>query len=214
MVHSALSLIRQIYDVKALISWGGLSLISLIIFAETGLFFGFFLPGDSLLVTAGIFAKTGELSFSWLLLAASIAAILGDQVGYALGFKAGHALFQREESLFFKKKHLKKAHDFYEKYGAKTIVLARFVPIVRTFAPAVAGAAEMSYFRFIAYNMLGGFLWISAMAFGGYALAGLIPNIGQRIHLVILAVIFISLLPGLIEFWKAKRSESPAAHSN
>ncbi len=214
MVHSALSLIRQIYDVKALISWGGLSLISLIIFAETGLFFGFFLPGDSLLVTAGIFAKTGELSFSWLLLAASIAAILGDQVGYALGFKAGHALFQREESLFFKKKHLKKAHDFYEKYGAKTIVLARFVPIVRTFAPAVAGAAEMSYFRFIAYNMLGGFLWILAMAGGGYALAGLIPNIGQRIHLVILVVIFISLLPGLIEFWKAKRSESAAAHSN
>ncbi len=205
MLHSILNLIRQIYDVKALISWGGISLIAMIIFAETGLFFGFFLPGDSLLVTAGIFAKTGELSISWLLLAASIAAILGDQVGYALGFKAGHALFQREDSLFFKKKHLKKAHDFYERYGAKTIVLARFVPIVRTFAPAVAGAADMSYSQFVAYNMLGGLLWISAMAGGGYALAGLIPRIGERIHLVILAVIFISLLPGLFEFWRAKR---------
>ncbi len=208
MLHSILNLIRQIYDVKALISWGGISLIAMIIFAETGLFFGFFLPGDSLLVTAGIFAKTGELSISWLLLAASIAAILGDQVGYALGFKAGHALFQREDSLFFKKKHLKKAHDFYERYGAKTIVLARFVPIVRTFAPAVAGAADMSYSQFVAYNMLGGLLWISAMAGGGYALAGLIPRIGERIHLVILAVIFISLLPGLFEFWRAKRPAS------
>ncbi len=208
MLHSILNLIRQIYDVKTLISWGGISLIAMIIFAETGLFFGFFLPGDSLLVTAGIFAKTGELSISWLLLAASIAAILGDQVGYALGFKAGHALFQREDSLFFKKKHLKKAHDFYERYGAKTIVLARFVPIVRTFAPAVAGAADMSYSQFVAYNMLGGLLWISAMAGGGYALAGLIPRIGERIHLVILAVIFISLLPGLFEFWRAKRPAS------
>jgi membrane-associated protein len=206
MIHSLITLIRKIYDVKALISWGGISLISLILFAETGLFFGFFLPGDSLLVTAGIFAKTGELSISWLLLAASIAAILGDQIGYGIGFKAGHSLFQKEDSLFFKKKHLRRAHDFYAQYGAKTIVLARFIPIVRTFAPAVAGIAEMPYSRFVAYNIIGGLLWILAMAGGGYSLAGLIPDIGKRIHLVILVVIFVSLLPGFFEFWRAQKT--------
>jgi membrane-associated protein len=205
MIHSLITLVRKIYDVKALISWGGISLISLILFAETGLFFGFFLPGDSLLVTAGIFAKTGELSISWLLLSASIAAILGDQIGYGIGLKAGHSLFQKEDSLFFKKKHLRRAHDFYAQYGAKTIVLARFIPIVRTFAPAVAGIAEMPYSRFVAYNIIGGLLWILAMAGGGYSLAGLIPDIGQRIHLVILVVIFVSLLPGLFEFWRAQK---------
>ncbi len=207
-------LIHFIYDVKGLIEWGGLFLVTAIIFAETGLFFGFFLPGDSLLVTAGIFARTGQISIGWLLTVAAAAAILGDQVGYAIGFKAGHALFKREDSLFFKRKHLLRAHDFYEKYGAKTIVIARFVPIVRTFAPAVAGAAEMPYKRFVSYNIIGGLLWVMGMAGGGYWLASLIPDVDKKIHLVIAVVIVLSLLPGLFELWRSKRQTTATARND
>jgi membrane-associated protein len=208
MIHSIIKLVHSIYDVKGLIEWGGIFLVASIIFAETGLFLGFFLPGDSLLVTAGIFAKTGQLSIAWLLTTAAAAAILGDQVGYAIGLKAGHALFKREDSLFFKRKHLLRAHDFYEKYGAKTIVIARFVPIVRTFAPAVAGAVEMSYKRFVSYNIIGGVLWVIGMAGGGYWLASIIPHVDKKIHLIIVAVIILSLLPGLLEFWRTRKREA------
>ena len=185
-------------DVKGLISWGGLTLICVIVFAETGLFVGFFLPGDSLLVSAGIFAAAGYLDLTWLLLLGSACAVAGDQVGYLIGRKAGKALYSRPDSRFLKRKHLERTRAFYEKYGAKTIVLARFVPIVRTFAPAVAGAAEMNYRRFVAFNVCGGVLWIFSTTLLGYSLGAAIPDIQRYIHWVIAVVIILSILPAVL----------------
>lgn len=198
-------LIKAIYNVEAIILWGGLLLIAVIIFIETGLFFGFFLPGDSLLVTAGIFASLGYLNLWWLLLIASLCAIAGDQLNYYVGRKAGRALFAREDSRLFKKKYLIQAQEFYKKYGPKTIVLARFVPGIRTFAPAVAGAAEMDYRRFVTYNILGGLLWVLGTVFLGYFLAASIPNAKDYLHLIIGAVIIISLIPVFREYWKMRK---------
>ncbi|MEJ5166098.1 MAG: VTT domain-containing protein [Thermoanaerobaculia bacterium] len=195
---------RTLYNVEAVIAWGGLFVVCAFIYMETGLFFGFFLPGDSLLVTAGIFASQGKLNLALLLILGTICAFAGDQTGYWIGKKAGQALYRREDSLFFKKRHLMKAHDFYEKYGPITIVLARFVPVVRTFAPAVAGAAEMNYKKFVFYNFFGGLLWIFSMSFVGFFLGKIIPNVSTHIHLIIAIVIFISLLPAIIEFLKEK----------
>ncbi|MBI3552637.1 MAG: VTT domain-containing protein [Elusimicrobia bacterium] len=205
MIDRLKDLLHFIYDVKGLIQWGGLSLVCAIVFTETGLFMGFFLPGDSLLVTAGIFAKAGYVSLAWLLVLASLCAVAGDQVGYAIGYKTGEALYQRPDSLFFKKKHLQRTHDFYEKYGSKTIVIARFVPIVRTFAPVVAGIGQMDYKRFVSYNVVGGLAWVWGMVLVGYSLASAVPNIDKSIHKVILVVIFLSILPGVIEFWRERR---------
>ena len=192
-------------DVHGLISWGGLTLICVIVFVETGLFVGFFLPGDSLLVTAGIFAAAGYLDLPWLLLLGSICAVAGDQVGYFIGRKAGKALYSRPDSRFLKRKHLERTRAFYEKYGAKTIVLARFVPIVRTFAPAVAGAAEMNYRRFVTFNVCGGVLWIFSTTLLGYSLGAAIPDIQRYIHWVIAVVIILSILPAVVEIMRAKR---------
>ncbi|MGH9353803.1 MAG: DedA family protein, partial [Terriglobia bacterium] len=145
-------LIEQLYNVRLLIEWGGTLLVCGIIFVETGMFVGFFLPGDSLLVTAGVFAGAGTMNIAELLTFVTLCAIAGDQLGYWIGRRAGKALYQRKESRFFKKKHLERAHEFYQQYGGKTIILARFVPIVRTFCPPVAGAAGMSYRRYLAYD--------------------------------------------------------------
>lgn len=197
-------------NVQALVSWGGLTMVCTIVFIETGLFVGFFLPGDSLLVTAGIFAAAGYLDLGWLLILASLCAIAGDQVGYVIGRHAGKALYGRPDSRFFKRKHLERTRAFYEKYGAKTIVIARFVPIVRTFAPAVAGAAEMNYRRFVTFNICGGILWIFSMTLLGYWLGSAIPDIGRYIHWVIAVVIVLSILPAVIEIWRERRR---AAHA-
>ncbi len=196
-----------IMDVQGLIQWGGLLMVCIIVFVETGLFVGFFLPGDSLLVTAGLFAAKGDIDLAWLLLLVSLCAVIGDQTGYVIGRKAGSALFKREDSMFFKRKHLEKAHDFYEKYGNKTIVIARFVPIVRTFAPAVAGAAQMNYRRFVTYNVMGGILWVFSMVLGGYIMGKSIPSLDKYIHVVIVAVVFLSILPALIEIYRARRKK-------
>jgi len=211
-LESLIELIRKIMDVQAIIQWGGILMICVIVFVETGLFVGFFLPGDSLLVTAGIFAASGHLSLTWLLVLASICAVVGDQVGYLIGRSAGHALYKRDDSMFFKKKHLQKAHEFYEKYGGKTIVIARFVPIVRTFAPAVAGAAEMNYRRFVSFNVFGGILWVCSTVLLGYSMGRLIgaERVNKYIHVIIIAVVFLSILPGIIEFLRA-RARSNAA---
>lgn len=197
-------------DVRGLIQLGGLLMICTIVFVETGLFVGFFLPGDSLLVTAGIFAATGELNIVALLVGASLCAVAGDQTGYWIGRKAGAALYARTDSRFFKRRHLEAAHAFYEKYGAKTIVLARFVPIVRTFAPAVAGAAYMSYRTFVAYNVVGGVLWVWSMTLVGYLLASSIPNIDRHIHIVIAIVIVLSIMPAVIEFFRTRSARRRA----
>ncbi|HKW56090.1 MAG TPA: VTT domain-containing protein [Candidatus Acidoferrum sp.] len=175
-----------------------------IVFIETGFFAGFFLPGDSLLITAGIFSAAGVIPLRWLLLPAMVCAIAGDQLGYGIGRSAGAALYRREDSFFFRRSHLQRAHDFYAKYGGRAVILARFVPIVRTFCPPVAGAARMAYSRYLAYDIFGGGFWIAATILGGYSLGRLIPNIGSYIHYVIAVVIVLSILPAVIGVLRAR----------
>jgi membrane-associated protein len=186
-------------DVKGLIQWGGMVLVCGIVFVETGLFFGFFLPGDSLLVTAGVFAAAGHLRLGWLLSLVWFCAVAGDQLGYWIGRRAGEALYRRHDSLLFKKRHLEKAHEFYRKYGGKTIILARFVPIIRTFASPVAGIGRMNYRRFLSYDIFGGLLWVWSMVLLGYFLGSTIPEIDKHIHIVIAVIVLLSLLPAVIE---------------
>lgn len=193
---------------KELIRHGGAPLICTIVFVETGFFVGFFLPGDSLLVTAGILSAGDVIPLRWLLLPVMLCAIMGDQIGYWIGRTAGSALYRREDSFLFRRNHLQQAHDFYQKYGGRAVILARFVPIVRTFCPPVAGAAQMSYARYLAYDICGGVFWVGAMILGGYFLGRSIPNISQRIHYVIAVVVFLSLLPAMISIWKARRQAS------
>ena len=204
-------LFHWITDVQGIITWGGVLLVCTIIFVETGLFVGFFLPGDSLLVTAGVFAAAGYIDLWMLLLFGSLCAVAGDQVGYAIGRKTGRALYNRPNSRFFKRQHLERTHAFYERHGAKTIVLARFVPIVRTFAPAVAGAAEMNYRRFVSYNVFGGILWVFSTTLLGYFLGRVIPDIERYIHWVIAVVVVLSILPAVIEIWRQKKSSERQA---
>ena len=189
----------------------GLLGVTLIIFAESGLFFGFFFPGDSLLFTAGIIASAGLIDIGWLLLLTFAAAVLGDSVGYAFGVRVGPKLFSREDSLFFHKKHLDRTRFFYERHGRKTIVLARFVPVVRTFAPILAGVGRMPYRTFLFYNLSGGFFWVVIMVTLGYFLGTIIPNPDRYIWPLVAGIIVISFLPGLPAFlkhWKERRGVS------
>jgi membrane-associated protein len=214
LLESIRHLLHSIYDVEGIIRTGGPLLVCIIVFIETGFFVGFFLPGDSLLVTAGVFSAAGVIPLKWILLPVMLCAIVGDQIGYWIGRAAGSALYRREDSLFFRRKHLQRAHDFYEKYGGKTIILARFIPIIRTFCPPVAGAARMSYPRYLTYDIFGGMTWVGTMILGGYFLGRTIPNISQRIHYVILVVIFLSILPAIISILRARRAEQlPAGAS-
>lgn len=197
----------NLYRFDELIRWGGYAVLVLIVFAETGLLAGFFLPGDSLLVTAGLLAAVeGTLHLGLLNLLLSVAAILGDTTGYWLGYHLGPKIFSKEDSFFFHKDHLLRTQKFYEKYGAKTIVIARFVPIVRTFAPTVAGVGKMRYRRFLLYNVAGGTGWVAAMTSAGYFLGRSIPNIEKQIHWVIGVVIVISFLPILKEWLEHRRT--------
>lgn len=181
----------------------------LIVFAETGLAIGFFLPGDSLLVVAGLFAAAGKLNLWVMLVSLIVAAIVGDAVGYYSGKKVGHAIFTKPKSRFFNPNHLKKAHAFYEKHGGKTIIIARFVPIVRTFAPIVAGAADMRYRDFVFFNVIGGVFWVTSMLFAGYFLGGVVENafgikLEDHIDKVVIVVVFLSILPIIYEYLKVK----------
>jgi len=212
LLESIRHLLHSIYDVEGIIRNGGPLLVCIIVFIETGFFVGFFLPGDSLLVTAGIFSAAGVIPLKWILLPVMLCAILGDQIGYWIGRVAGVAIYKREDSFFFKRRHLQRAHDFYEKYGGSTIIMARFIPIIRTFCPPVAGAARMSYPRYLLYDIFGGAIWVGTMILGGFFLGRTIPNISQRIHYVILVVIFLSLLPAIISVFRARHAEGlPAA---
>jgi membrane-associated protein len=199
-----LELLRQLYDVRGLIEWGGLVMLTVIVFTETGLLFGFFLPGDSLLVTAGVFAAAGALDIGTVLVVLTVAAVTGDQLGYYLGFTIGPKIFNREDSLFFHKRHAERAQRFYDRHGGKTIILARFIPVLRTFAPVVAGVGKMEYVRFVSYNVVGGVAWVWGLTLGGYLLGRTVPNIEQNIHFVIAIVIFLSILPGIVEFARAR----------
>ncbi len=203
-------LLHTVYNVQGLIQWGGTLLVCAIVFVETGFFVGFFLPGDSLLVTAGIFAAAGHLKLGWLLALLPLCAIAGDQLGFLIGWRAGEALHRRKDSRLFQKRHLEQAHDFYQKYGRKAIVLARFVPIARTFCPPVAGAARMDYRRYLAYDILGGILWVFGMVLAGFFLGSAVPNIGRQIHWVIAVVVALSLLPGAVHLL-GNRGTKPGA---
>ena len=211
MVQQLIQLIHTIYNVRGIIEWGGIVMVCGIVFIETGLFAGFFLPGDSLLVTAGIFAAAGQIRLAWLVTLVPLCAVAGDQVGYLVGWKAGQALYSRPDSRFFKQRHLRDAHQFYERHGGKAIVIARFIPIVRTFCPAVAGAARMSYRRFLAYDVCGGVLWVMTTVLGGYFLGSVVPNVEHEIHWVILVVIVVSLMPPAIHLLRQRRAKSAGA---
>ncbi|HQY21905.1 MAG TPA: VTT domain-containing protein [Ignavibacteria bacterium] len=186
-------------DLEGLIRWGGLTVLIIIIFAETGLLVGFFLPGDSLLITAGLIAAQGYLDIYMLNVSLILAAIIGDQVGYWFGKKTGPKIFKREKSLFFAKDHLVKAKHFYEKYGGRAIIYARFVPFARTFAPIVAGVGEMDYKKFISFNIFGGIFWVSSMTLLGYFF-GNIPFIKKNFEFVIIGVIILSIVPIIIGY--------------
>ncbi len=173
-------------------------LLFFIIFCETGLVVTPFLPGDSLLFAAGAFAAIGSLQLSWILLLLSIAAILGDTLNYAIGYYVGPKVFMKEDVRFLNRKHLERTHEFYEKYGGKTIIIARFVPIIRTFAPFVAGIGKMSYFKFLSYNVLGGILWIFICVLAGFYFGNL-AFVRSHFSLIILAIVFISILPAVFE---------------
>jgi membrane-associated protein len=197
---------HQLSDLEGLIRWGGYAVITAIIFAETGLLLGFFLPGDSLLVTAGLLAGSGVLNI-WLLgVMLMVAAIVGQTCGYYLGRAAGLRLFTREDSLLFKRSHLMRAHEFYGRHGAKTVVIARFMPILRTFVPVVAGAAEMDLRVYTTYNIVGATLWVWSMLLTGYLLGRYIPGINKHIDIVIIVVVLLSLLPGAIAWLRQRRA--------
>ena len=207
MFESILHFLRSLYNpdgLRELVRWGGPSLVCLIIFVETGLFVGFFLPGDSLLVTAGIFAGQNVLPLRWLWLPGILCAIVGDQLGYWIGRSAGPALYRREDSFFFRRSHLQRAHSLYEKYGGRAVILARFVPIVRTFCPPVAGAAQMPYSTYLLYDIFGGAVWITSMLVGGYVAGSRIPNIGRYLHFIIAGIIFLSILPPIIGILRSR----------
>ncbi len=213
MLQSILHFLHSLYDprgIQDLIRWGGPALVCTIIFVETGLFVGFFLPGDSLLVTAGILAGQQLIPLRWMLLPGILCAIAGDQLGYWIGRSAGPALYRRGDSFFFRRSHLQRAHEFYEKYGGRAVILARFVPIVRTFCPPVAGAAAMRYSTYLTYDIFGGTLWISSMLLGGYIAGSRIPNISKYLHFIIAAIIFLSILPPIISILRARRAGSVA----
>ena len=221
MLQSFLHFLHLLFDpegLKELIRTGGPALICGIVFVETGMFVGFFLPGDSLLITAGIFAAVAGVPVQLLLLRwllpVILCAIIGDQLGYWIGRSAGATLYKREDSFFFRRSHLQRAHDFYEKYGGRAVILARFAPIVRTFCPPVAGAARMPYARYLSFDICGGIFWVSAMILGGYTLGRSIPNIGKYIHYVIAVVVLVSLLPAIIGILKSNKSARASATPN
>jgi len=211
-MQSLLDLFHQLTDVQQIVRLGGYVGLTAIIFAETGLLVGFFLPGDSLLVTGGLLSSQPQFGLNiWLLGALlTVAAIVGNSAGYAIGWYTGPKLFTRDDSLLFKKRHLFRAHQFYEKHGGKTLVIARFMPIVRTFVPVVAGLGRMPFRAYTAYNVLGAVLWIWSMLFIGYFLGRYIPGIEHHITKVILVVIVLSLLPGIVS-WARERARVPTA---
>ncbi len=198
------------FDLVQFIESVGYAGIFAVVFAESGLFFGFFFPGDSLLLTAGLLASRNLLSILILIPLIFTAAVLGDNVGYWFGNKVGPPIFSREDSRFFRRRNLLKAKEFYDRYGGVTITVARFMPFIRTFAPIVAGAVSMDYRRFFFFNLLGGVLWGIGVTVVGYLIGyffGSVPGLDRYFTLLVLAVIFLSALPTLIHVWREQRQE-------
>ncbi len=202
---------RLLRDLRGLVQWGGYTVLGIIVFAETGLLVGFFLPGDSLLVTAGVFAATDLLDIWILNLLLAPLAILGDAVNYWMGRRTGEQIYARPDGRLFKRAYVTRTQEFYERYGGKTIVIARFVPIIRTFAPFIAGVGRMKYRRFLAFNVIGAVAWVASMTLAGYFLATSFPNIEQHLHIVIAIVIVLSILPGVFEILRERRRRTRQA---
>jgi len=205
------ALLPQLPTLEEIVVWGGYAGLFLIIYAETGLLIGFFLPGDSVLVTAGLLIASGHvpMNVTLLILLLCVAAISGDATGYWIGVRTGQALYHRPQSRFFRRDHLLKAKEFYEKYGGITIVLARFMPFVRTFAPVVAGVGEMKYRRFALFNVFGGIGWVVSMILLGYYLGQTVPGIERHIEYIIVIVVLVSVLPMILKYLQHRmRKES------
>lgn len=200
------------FDLENLIRTVGYFGVWLIVFAESGILIGIFFPGDSLLFTSGFLASIGVFNIYLLALGCFVAAVFGDNIGYAFGKKLGPKIFSKEDSFWFHKKHLQRAESFYEKHGGKTIILARFTPIVRTLAPIVAGAGRMNYSTFFFYNIIGGFLWSVGITFLGYVAGKSIPNVDKYILPILAVIIFVSLLPTfyhLFKEWLTSKQKNP-----
>ena len=206
-------LFHRLSDLPELVRWAGLIGLTAIIFSETGLLVGVFLPGDSLLVTAGLLSARGYLNVYTLVPALMAAAICGNSLGYFIGPTTGPRIFNRENSLFFNKKHAIRAHEFYARHGRKTIVLAQFMPVIRTFSPVIAGVGGMEFRTFITFNIIGAIVWVGSMVSIGYFLGSYIPGIDQHIEIVVAIVVFISILPGLIGSYRGRRAKRYAAAS-
>ncbi len=202
MFDSLAAFFRQLQDWldPTAIATGGYLVISLVVCAETGLAFGIIFPGESLVLVAGMLAAAGHLRLEILIPCIFVAAVVGDAMGFAVGSRLGPRIFTRNKSLFFRPEYLLRANKFYEKYGGKTIILARFVPFVRTFAPIVAGAAKMKYRQFVIYNLIGAFLWVVSMVLAGYFLGRAIPNLERNVGVAILLVVLVSLVIPLFDF--------------
>ncbi len=206
------TLMQKLPTLEEIVIWGGYIGLCAIIFSETGLLVGFFLPGDSLLVTAGLYAAaTGTLDVRLLIPLLIVAAISGNSVGYMIGNRAGHALYNRPQSRFFRRDHLLKTREFYEKYGGITIIMAQFIPFARTFAPVVAGIADMKYRRFATFNVCGAIGWITSMVLIGYYLGRLIPGIERYIEYVIATVVFVSILPIIVKYLQHRLAKRTVA---
>lgn len=195
-------------DITSIIQTFGIIGVSIIIFAESGLFFGFFLPGDSILFTAGVLASQGFINISLLVLCSWFAAVLGDSVGYWFGSRIGIKIFNKEKSFFLNKRYPERANEFYTKRGGQAIILARFIPAVRTFVPIMAGVGGMPYRKFISYNIIGGTIWTFGLTLAGYFLGKSIPNIDNYIIPIILVIIIISALPAIFEIIKSRRNHT------
>jgi membrane-associated protein len=210
LLHDFIALLR---DPGPIIAWGGYPALALIIFLETGALVAF-LPGDSLLFVAGMYASKGDLDIVVLNVLLSTMAIIGDATSYTIGARLGPKIFNRPNSRLFKPEHMARAHAFYEKHGGKAIVIARFVPLVRTIVPVVAGAAGMGYKRFATFNVAGGIGWVSSMTLSGYFLGRIFPDLGKHIEKVIIVIVLLSIMPMVIEYAKAKLRARTASESS
>ena len=219
MIHSVLDFLHTLTDPERLIhllstvlsGWLSYAFLSGIVFAETGLLVGFFLPGDSLLFTVGVVAGAGQLEIAVICLLLTVASVLGDQCGYFIGYRTGPRIFRRPDSVLFRREYLQRTHAFYETHGGKTLIYAKFVPIIRTFAPFIAGVGRMSYFRFLSFNVFGGIGWVLLMVLSGYNLGG-VPFIRRNFEKVVLLIILVSVGPMLVQIVRSrfKVRQSPA----
>ncbi len=215
MIQTALDIFRSLTDPEKLIhllsqvvtGWTGYAMLAAIVFAETGLLIGLFLPGDSLLFTVGVVAGAGQLDIVSICALLTFMSVLGDQSGYFLGYRTGPSIFRRPDSTLFKQEYVSRTQAFYEKHGGKTLIYAKFVPIVRTFAPFMAGVGQMSYTRFLSFNVFGGIGWVLSMTLSGYLL-GNVPAIRRNFEKVVIGIVFVSVLPMILHYFSSRRAQA------